>query len=60
MSEDIVNVETPEDLTPEMIAAGVRAWEESAGDEYPKNSITNGPTVADIYRAMREAAIPAG
>ena len=55
--EDIANSDVPEiEITPEMIEAGVEAWCEGAGDEYPEHSITNHLTVIDIFRAMRKAA----
>lgn len=40
------------EITPAMIAAGLAAWRESAGDEFPRHSITNELTLEDIYRAM--------
>ena len=44
------------EVTPEMIEAGIKAWREGAGDEYPSSSITNGLVVDEIYRSMRLAA----
>ena len=45
------------EVTPEMIAAGLRAWHASAGAEYPSRSFINDFVVEDIYRAMRKAAM---
>ncbi len=44
------------EVTPEMIEAGLRAWQASAGAEYPRRSFINDLVVEDIYRAMRKAA----
>ena len=44
------------EITPEMIKAGISAWESSAGDEFPRHALDHHLTVAAIYRAMAEAA----
>lgn len=45
------------ELTPKMIEAGLKAWQASAGAEYPRRSFINVLVVEDIYRAMRKAAM---
>ena len=44
------------EVTTEMIEAGLRAWQASAGAEYPRRSFINDLVEEDIYRAMRKAA----
>ncbi len=45
------------EVTTEMIEAGMKAWQASAGAEYPRRSFINDLVVEDIYRAMRKAAM---
>lgn len=45
------------EVTPEMIEAGLKAWQASAGAEYPRRSFINDLVVEDIYRAMWKAAM---
>ncbi len=45
------------EVTTEMIEAGLKAWQASAGTEYPRRSFINDLVVEDIYRAMRKAAM---
>lgn len=45
------------EVTPGMIEAGLKAWQASAGAEYPRRSFINDLVVEDIYRAMRKAAV---
>lgn len=48
--------ETEIEVTPEMIEAGLKAWREACGDEFPAHSLSLRQDVAEIYRAMRRAA----
>ena len=43
------------EITPEMIAAGLKAWREDSGDEYPVNSMSPDETVTAIFSAMYRA-----
>src|SRR5690606_12317049 len=44
-------------ITDEMVEAGLRAWREAAGDEFPENSSTTPSVVEAIFRAMVFGAV---
>src|SRR5438067_1015393 len=52
-STDEIEIE----VTPEMVRAGIEAWREEGGDEFPKNSFAHELVVEAIFRAMMVAKI---